>query len=710
MTVTDDSTLRDLENVRPLYMLPVHPFVNDVLIPAFKVADKVDCMVGFFSSKVLASLAPGLATFIASSDNSLRLLISPFLRLEDQEAIRDGIQPIEGVASRILNELIITEDSLQIHTLKCLSWLLRKRRIEIKIAVMKDALFHPKVWLFESEQEIVAAHGSSNVTHAGIYKNIEQIAISRSWQDQNQFDTARTLLTQFERFWKNQEEFCTVVELPEAVRRNILQNYDMKSPPTEAELLTLFRRANNDHADTEFDRVTRETIPEFEIPDGLQYEDGQYAHQGKAVKAWCQAGCNGVLEMATGSGKTITAMLCAYRLYENNNPLFIVVAAPYIPLIQQWCEEIEYFGLKSVNLTDVGGVRGRANSLGSIRRKLDSGRSKVEVVVVSHSTLCDSGFQSQLKKFESASFLIADEVHNLGSKGFTNEPPSFFDFRLGLSATPIRQYDEQGTQELHSFFGPVVFNFSLKEAIGNCLVEYEYYVHPVELTNDEMDRWYDLTAKIKSNAWRLEHDKNNEYLMKLFHERRLVLETAEEKITILKNLLNQYNRKQLRYTLIYASDKRPQQLEQVNQLLKLNGTLFHQLTYEETADREKTKRIIRLFQEGSLQILTAKRVLDEGVNIPQVQRAFFLASTTVERQWIQRRGRLLRTCQEIGKTHSEIHDFVVLPPELESNDDARNLVRSELRRIQEFAKLANNAGRSDGPLELIDQLVRTCFL
>ena len=317
----------------------------------------------------------------------------------------------------------------------------------------------------------------------------------------------------------------------------------------------------------------------------------------------------------------------------------------------------------------------------------------------------------KFKKFDCATLLIADEAHNLGAEGFITDPPSFFNYRLGLSATPVRQYDEEGTEALFSFFGPVVFRFTLKEAIGLCLVEYDYYVHPVELTQAEMDEWYDLTEKIKANMWRQKQGgKPDDYLTILFRDRRVLLETAENKIAALEDALKHEGIGSLRHTLIYASDKAPQQLEAVNSLLKSHGVLFHQLTYEETADRDETARIIQSFQEGTLRILTAKRVLDEGVNIPQIEKAFILASTTVERQWVQRRGRLLRACHEIGKTHSEVHDFIALPPDMNKVDDeARGLIRSELSRVQEFARLARNAGRADGPLDIIDKLVNAAF-
>jgi superfamily II DNA or RNA helicase len=699
-------------DIRPLYFLPRDPLIEDVLIPGFKIADKVDCMVGFFSSEVLASIAPGLATYISRAENSFRLIISPLLRPEDLKAIEEGVRTPESVVSDILEEMIITEDLLQKHTLKCLSYLLHIGRITIQVALMKEALFHPKVWLFKSGEDLIAAHGSSNVTYAGIKKNIEQVAVSKSWEDPNQRYIAEKLYDQFLTFWKNKEESCIVFPLPQAVKEKIIRTYKSDVLPTEDDLTDLYNRITSlkENPPPPYGSSINSHVS-FSIPTYLQYEEGPFSHQGKAVKAWCDAGYRGVLEMATGSGKTITAMISAHCLYEKHKPLLIVVAAPYIPLIQQWCDEIIPFGLRPINLTLTTGVHGRATELNRIKRRLRNGISDVEVVVVSHRTLCNAEFKAELEKFDSTRLLIADEAHNLGSEGFISNPPEFFEYRLALSATPIRQYDEEGTDSLFAYFGPVVFRFTLKEAIGQCLVEYDYYVHPVELTADEMDEWYDLTAKIKANSWRKDQGKTDEYLTKLYRDRRALLETAQNKLIALESVLAREDLPTLRHTLIYASDKAPEQLEAVNALLNRNGILFHQLTYKETGNRDETARIIRSFQEGTLRVLTAKRVLDEGVNIPQIEKAFILASTTVERQWVQRRGRLLRTCRETGKTHSEIHDFISMPPDIEKIDDeARALVRSELLRIQEFASLARNAGRPDGPLNIIDKLVNAAFM
>lgn len=450
----------------------------------------------------------------------------------------------------------------------------------------------------------------------------------------------------------------------------------------------------------------------FAVPDWLEYERGPFQHQGWAVASWCDAGYRGVLEMATGSGKTITSMIGAHRLYQEKMPLLIVIAVPYVPLIEQWCDEIATFGLKPVNLTKARNARGRGRELQKLKRRLRTNLSDIEVVVVSHDTLCTAEFLVSIKSFECTRLLIADEVHNLGRPSFVDAPPEFFEYRLGLSATPVRQYDKAGTQALFKFFGPVTFRFTLDEAIGYCLVEYDYYVHDVYLTEDEMDEWFYLTGKIKQNAWRNEDEEPDEYLTKLLRDRRALLETASGKLATLDALLMKEDLNKFRHTLIYSSDKGPDQLNSVNKLLQNKNILFHQLTAEETVNRKRTKQIIQSFQEGEIQVLTAKRVLDEGVNVPQICKAFILASTTVERQWVQRRGRLLRTCSAIGKTHSVIHDLLALPPGMDKglDPDARTLVCSELRRAQKFAKLARNAGRSDGSLGLISQMVNAVFI
>lgn len=712
MIQTASSCLRQLSGIKPSYFVPRDNLLDEALIPCFSACDGVDCAIGYFSSASLAELAPGLATYLNNSSAPIRLVINPFLSDADIEAIETGLSAYSEFADRIFPEEEITEDLIARHALRCLSFLILKKRIEIKIAFMAKGIFHPKFWIFKDSEDRIVAHGSANFTSSGIRSNYEQVAISRSWSSADSAYLIREYENRFRDLWNNTEGFCRVISLPLAVEERLLKKYSDGATPQESELQALYQRARTAHEEEglapEIGGQTVTAKPkEFRIPENLKYETGPFEHQGKAVTAWCEAGFRGILEMATGSGKTIASMVGAFRLSEKKTPLLIVIAAPYVPLVEQWCDEIIPFGITPTNLTVASGPNDRAAKIKLVGRRLQLGTSKTEVLVVSHDTLCSPDFQEAIKKVFANKLLIADECHNLGRPEFIRKPPEFFDFRLGLSATPIRQYDEEGSEALLNYFGPVVFKFTLENAIGRCLVEYEYYVHTVDLSSEEMGSWRELTAKIRANAWRQENGKPDEFLGKLLRDRRVILELAGGKLDKLSSLLALENPKSLKHTLIYTTDKDPAQMEQVNRMLGSKNIRYHQLTQEETRNRKQVRQILNSFQSGHIQVLTAKRVLDEGVNIPEVSKAFILASTTVERQWIQRRGRLLRTCQTIGKTHSVIHDFLVLPPEWKKglDQDTKSLVSSELKRALEFAKLSRNVGRPDGPMRVIDGLL-----
>ena len=710
---TPDTGLRMLDSVKPLYMLPNDSLGEEVLIPAFGRAKQVDCMAGFFSSAVLASLAPGLATYLAESKRSLRMVISPVLRTEDQAAIEEGVKAQDEVAAGLLDEMLLTEDLLQQYTLRCLAWLVRDRRLDIHVVLMKDAIFHPKVWLFQSGEDMVVVHGSSNATLGGLTRNIEQMTVSRSWQDATQRYLADRLSQEFSDYWHGHSDNCVVVPLPEATKRKLLATYASGPTPTEGELRRLYRRASG-HEELDATTVLESSEePSFDIPPWMHYEEGPFAHQGKAVAAWCEAGYRGVLEMATGSGKTFTSLIAAHRLYKQHHPLLIVVATPRIPLVQQWCGEVEVFGLRPQSFAPNAGARGRARHLQRLKRRVQLGPLDVHVLVVSHDTLCMADFLENIEGFPCERLLIADEVHNLGRKQFRDAPPIFFKHRLGLSATPIRQYDEEGTEAIADFFGPAVFRFGLEEAIGRCLVPYDYFVHPVDLSEQELETWRELTERIRERSARLgEASRDDEQLLRLKVFRRRVLETAAGKLEKLRVLLDTAGPRTLRHTLVYTSGKDPDQLDTTNAILMERGVAFRQVTAEESGHRGLTHRILGSFAAGDIGVLTAKLVMDEGVNIPQIRRAYFLASTTVERQWVQRRGRLLRKCDEIGKTHAEIHDFIALPPAVGEalDQDVKDLVASELDRARAFAGLSRNYGRENGAIALIDSMVQTAYI
>jgi superfamily II DNA or RNA helicase len=252
-----------------------------------------------------------------------------------------------------------------------------------------------------------------------------------------------------------------------------------------------------------------------------------------------------------------------------------------------------------------------------------------------------------------------------------------------------------------------VFEFGLAEAIGVCLVPYDYHLHPVQLADDELDEWDRLTAKLMQAGFSTRdegvEEGISEEVLALLVKRRAVLEGARAKIGALRREIDKQGRESIRHTLVYCSDKRPEQLIEVNRALLDMAIFVRQLTAEETSDRRKTALILSSFADGEYQIITCKRVLDEGVDIPQVRQAFLLASSTVRRQWIQRRGRILRRCDAIGKRRADLHDFVVMPPDPRSSS-GRAILRQELDRARAFAVLAANAGSPNGPFAQIDAI------
>ena len=272
-------------DIRPLYFLPADPLAEEVLIPCFRVSCSLDFMVGYFSSTVLSEIAPGLASFIANTEETFRLIISPYLNEDDKRAIEEGVHSVEEVATDLLNGFFVTEDALERHALNCLTHLLRVGRIDIRVAIMKDALFHPKVWIFERGEEALAAHGSSNLTSSGIRRNFEQINVSRSWKDGTQSYIVEKFKYQFERLWANREDDCMVVDLPKAVKNHLLCDYGRGAPPSEDEFIELYRKASG-RSEQVIYSCAEPTIPqkqEFTIPEWLRYEDGPFAHQGNAV-------------------------------------------------------------------------------------------------------------------------------------------------------------------------------------------------------------------------------------------------------------------------------------------------------------------------------------------------------------------------------------------------------------------------------------------
>ena len=713
------SFVTQFAEMRPVYEIPDDDLVGEILVPAMRTCDDLRIGVGFFSSRCLAQIAPGLAAFVNDSNNVLKLMVSPVIREEDQRAIESGVREPQTVLNRAMERLFeqarLSESAIERHTVETLAYLVASDRLEIRVVLMERGMYHNKIYLLRSGEQWLAVHGSSNATERGLLVNGEQMSVDRAWKDGEQSKKRVEIFRrQWDRRWNNQHPKSLTVEVGQALE--VLRDYAGAMPPTAADFWKAWHRDFEAGLAPDFPFGYRPVRFDhrLSIPDTLVWREGRFAHQGAAVDALIENG-GGILSMATGSGKTLTALIAVSEFQNRETEHFcVVVLAPTRPLVRQWAEDIRKFGIEPIVLSGIGRDK-RQQELEMLSISFASVNPRTEVLLLTISLFMNRGSAERIW-LESlpqsvTCMLVADEVHNLGASSFVKNPPECFDRRIGLSATPIRQYDPDGTDKLLDFFGgPPLFNFSLGDAIDSgCLVSYQYHLHEVEFESDEMEYYEDLTEQLVRAGFRIDDDGRtvelSDRVARLLRERRALVEQAHAKLGALEHKLRCIGAESVTKTLIYTSAKpvapgKDRQITAVNEMLQRLNIISHQYTAEETGT-SRSRKILDRFGTGDYQVLTAMKVLDEGVDIPQTDTAFLLASSTVEREWIQRRGRILRNAP--GKSFAHLHDFIVVPPDLNS-PAAKSLLKSELRRASAFADLAENEFDPDGPNRVIREL------
>ncbi|MGC9503334.1 DNA phosphorothioation system restriction enzyme [Baaleninema sp.] len=433
--------------------------------------------------------------------------------------------------------------------------------------------------------------------------------------------------------------------------------------------------------------------PQF--PDDVQLRP----YQERAVRSWFASNGRGTLKMATGSGKTITALAVATRLYETLELQVLVVVCPYRHLVTQWARECQRF-----HLTPILAFESVHQWQGELTRQLYRVRSNSQrflTLITTNATLISESFQSQLRYLPAKTLIVGDEAHNLGAPRLEASLPRHVKLRLGLSATPERYFDEGGTDALLDYFGSVLKpELTLGDAIrAGALVRYTYFPVFVNLTETESRLYALLTHRI---GWALQSiDREPEDLTALLVRRARLVGTASNKIAALRSVMR--TRLNTSHTLFYCSDGTnadtdESQLEAVVRLL--GSELGYRVnTYIAETSISQRERLRRQFESGVLQGLVAIRCLDEGVDVPAIRTAIILASSRNPRQFVQRRGRILRP--HPGKERATLFDTIVLPPQLDRQtwEVERNLLKKELQRFVEFADLAENA--ADARLKLL---------
>ena len=665
---------------------------RDFYVPCLTNAVKYDRAVGYFTSDSLALVARGLVPFVSNPGSLMRLVASPVLNLEDEKAIYERPADEQLLClTRLLTESVDKAIASASHRhLEFLSWMVFSGKIQIKLAYRPNhcGIFHEKIGIFtDSNNSHVVFTGSMNETGAGMSSNLESFDVYTEPADLSRI---KSKIAHFETLWSQKHPNLTVIDFTDASKA-LLERYrrpEYRPPKNEEDLHPELKPKPLPVP------LVLKTLAKLAAPKGIS----PYDYQQEAIDAWLEKRSRGILEMATGTGKTLTALFSSLKVQESPPKLLIVIVAPFKHLCEQWAKDVRRFGVKPILCYDSKDQWHR--ELSTTIERLSLRENGTMIACVTNATFQSDSFLGLINSSDIPLFIIGDEVHNLGAGKIGKILPIRAQYRLGLSATPVRQGDEEGTQTIFDYFGESVYSFSLKQAIErNILTPYEYYPIYVPLTEWEAAKYKELTAQFAQYASSSDPELKDRAERILF-ERANLTGAAYHKTGA---LIQQLAITPLDKGLVYCSPGKVMspEGEEIDTQIDLVVTKLRQSMPPVTISQfvnfvedEERKRLISDISNGSAQGLAAIRCLDEGVDIPDLKQAFILASSRNYRQSVQRRGRLLRRAE--GKTKAFLYDFVVVHPLFHEPaytallDWEKSLLASELKRCAEFADLSMN--------------------
>lgn len=668
----------------------------DFLEKCLKNSISYDRAVGYFTSDSLYLLLEGVENLI-NNNGIMRVVTSPMLSEKDVIALKN-LNDKEVINLKIEKELKKFFSGEEDDITKIFAWLIMKNILQIKIAYQKHdiGIYHEKFGIFRDiEGSKVAFSGSVNETIGGMSRNFESIDVYSSLDGKKDLERIENKERDFKKLWENKTNKIEVIDIDEAIKKEIISK-----APTDEEIVLILDK-----------RYKKKIIKGLTKPKWLNVRD----YQIEAFKNWKNNDCKGILEMATGSGKTLTALNIMTEISKNKRMFFIVVC-PQTYLVRQWAEEIKEFGVKSIICNSEN--KNWKNEINNKLFLLNENELDVTVAVVTNKTLQNISFVRALRRVKKDVMIVVDECHNIGSSSFEEflekEELKKISLKLGLSATPDREGDQKGNEIIEKYLGNVVFQFSLEDAIkGGFLTNYKYYPYFVTLSEEEEKEYIELSKKIASmsfskNSNLKDRKKESTPLEMLLFKRARLLNLTNSKIEKLLEVIDEDSFNNLIYVGAGKARGEYENNEQkfIHKVMEVVSKSRHFKLMKFTSEESKDERelVIKKFTEKDINAVVAIKCLDEGINIPSIERAYILGSTSNYREYVQRRGRILRKSD--NKSIAEIHDFLVVPrsyenyqPIQDSNFNfEKKMVEGELKRLEEYNSLALNKYRNESKL------------
>ena len=702
--------------VKSEYRSLIDNVVQDFYIPLLRESVSYKRAVGFFSSSSLVEISKGIAE-MASEGGKIQIVASPYLSDEDIEAIKKGYEDRNQIIEKALLAQIAEKptDYYSMERLNLLASLIADGVMDIQIAYTEDqrgiGMYHEKMGIIEDAVgDKIAFSGSNNESATAMSINYETMDVFRSWGDPSEVERVRLKENAFYSIWHDTEPNIKVLEFPN-ITDALIERYRRRSPNFNIDKDQFARRILT-YA-TKISEMSREIDSPIgaRVPTDIELRE----YQKEAIASWVGENYRGIFDMATGTGKTLTGLGAISKLSEDlDDVLAVIIVCPYQHLVEQWVEDIVRFNIKPIIGYSSSPQKDWKKRLARAVRDQKLRREKsFFCFVCTNATFTNSTVQEEISKIQSSVLLVVDEAHNFGARTLSRLLDERFTYRLALSATLDRHRDDEGTATLYDFFGKKCIEYSLERAIDqDKLTKYKYYPIPVYLTDEELEKYeqksYEMSkCLIKGKDGKYKLNKRGEILAM---ERARIVAGASQKLEALREYIAPYADDN--NILVYcgatnvidekadSSNTDEEDIRQIEAVTRILGNEFNmevaKFTSEENMETRAT--IKEQFQKGDrLQAIAAIKCLDEGVNIPGIRTAFILASTTNPKEYIQRRGRVLRKAD--NKTFAEIYDFVTLPRELDSvsgltTEQAQrdlSLVKNELARIKEFGRLSMNS-------------------
>lgn len=708
-------------------------------------ATQFDIKLGFFSSSAINVLADGFAAFLYNG-GKMRMVINDILSMEDKQAIMAGESDVT-IPYFDLQNLQVIKDTLSErdrHFFECLAWLIRNERLELKIVVPKDGegIAHSKCGMFTDGLNRIAFDGSCNFSRTALISNIENITIFCDWDGKSDVFRIDDINEDFERTFSGQDNSVNYLKAEE-VKDSIVHNFNRKEigDLLNEEIELIAKRQISDFPksiqvclERAKKKVTGliEKLNEYPIMSINEEKprfpfDEPREYQKLAYENWKANGQKGLFAMATGTGKTLTSLNCLLNIYKKFHFYKALILVPTITLVEQWEEECRKFNFKHIIKVCSKNLNWKSE-VDAIKLKEDFNVADEEpsfIIIATYASFARESIFRELVGFSKKTckqlLLIADEAHNMGAGRILDRLGGVkFLRRIGLSATPKRQFDETGNYAIMDFFGchdGYTFEYDMQEAINNgFLCRYRYYPHLVKLNDSEMAEYMRISLQLAKffNADNENFPKSDDILMRLLLKRKRIIHKAKNKEAIFREIIhNRYTEKgNLKYTLVYVpegakpDDNTSDMFDTAEtvatddyseNLIDVYTQIVQDVSKTTTVKKftsvvKGRNEILDKYAKGEIEVLTSMKCLDEGVDVPRSEMAIFCASTGNPRQFIQRRGRILR--KHPDKHLAIIHDLVVAPEinsSMENYNMERSLLMGELNRVRDFAVLSENA-------------------